>query len=231
MGGLLKKSAVFVVLVAWVLTMVNSSSGISQFASSRETKMKVVNSEDAFISLPEIIEIDVKLLKKTMNYYKFITIEPKDKNESQTDTVTPLEPVKIAEPKETIEVTEIIKVVEKNNPITIKEFLRSEETIEITGVKSNLVIGNNMRDQIELVDIVFDNPKLKINYSTYLLEMGEQINIPVIYEGADILEVNDENHISKAILSFQWNSGKSTIYKDVIVNFKVSEEIIEIIEE
>lgn len=122
MGGLLKKSAVFVVLVAWVLTMVNSSSGISQFASSRETKMKVVNSEDAFISLPEIIEIDVKLLKKTMNYYKFITIEPKDKNESQTDTVTPLEPVKIAEPKETIEVTEIIKVVEKNNPITIKEF-------------------------------------------------------------------------------------------------------------
>jgi len=70
----LKEGTIFVIIIACALSIVNSSSGVSQFQSNRGVAMKVVNSEEAFISLPEVINLDITVSRQIINYYKWSTI-------------------------------------------------------------------------------------------------------------------------------------------------------------
>ena len=62
-----KRCVVFVLIVVCALSIVNSASGISQFSSSREVKMRVADPRNAFISLPEMLEINIKILEGAIN--------------------------------------------------------------------------------------------------------------------------------------------------------------------
>ena len=60
------------IVAVCALSIVNASSGLSQFSAGRDVKMMVADSENAFISLPEKIEVNMSV------------IDEKDKNDGES---------------------------------------------------------------------------------------------------------------------------------------------------
>ncbi len=71
-----KRCVVFVLIVVCAFSIVNSASGVSQFSSSREVKMRVADPRNAFISLPEMLEINIKILEEAINKDDMLLTQP-----------------------------------------------------------------------------------------------------------------------------------------------------------
>ncbi|MEH7111527.1 hypothetical protein V7124_03985 [Neobacillus niacini] len=60
---------VFVVTIICMISIVIKSSGVSQFYADRDVSMQIADSKNAFIVLPELINLNIDVLKLSTNYY------------------------------------------------------------------------------------------------------------------------------------------------------------------
>lgn len=251
MARFMKKGVIFSTIIFCALNIVNSSSGVSQFQTSRGVEMRVVDSEDALISLPKSISMDINVIKQIINYYTISTIYVPEKSENilevseadgsiktdiQLDSVESTiqtEAADTGEAAEAIENSEFQEVRDTKVAIEVKELVNTEEKINVTGNRCNLIIKNNMGSDIRLEKVEFDDPCLQSGGNGLFIGVGDSANVTINYNDTpDIL--NGDKSIkeleSKAILFFSWNKGQSTIYQDVIINVTIEvkdpEEVI-----
>lgn len=201
----LKLGKVFVITIICGLCVVKSSAGISQFSANRDIKMEIVNSKDAFIAVPDVINLELTTLKETTNYYDLILLdEDEDKAISSKD---------------------VIKI---DDILYKKGLVKTEETIEIKNITHNLTIVNNMSKDLELVSVTLGTPMLQINYDQFPIKPGEEKVFTITknpsYIDSDI--INNISSTSEATLDFKWNGGQSTIYVNVDISFLEKENII-----
>ncbi len=230
---------IFGIIIICALCVINSTSGISLFHVNREVEMRVANSENAFISLPDVICLNIIATKQTAKYYILFAIPDLgiEKNiveamrtEDLTENTKTNENTRIKENagyEENIE-SEEIKEAKCSLLTEEKVYVKTEETIKIDYITNSFKIKNNMVDDIELVNITFNDQCLKSNNDSIMLERGKETNIFVEYSDIDVDifkdSVLEESH---AILCFEWDKGRTTIYKNVLVNVEIKEETLE----
>lgn len=229
MGWFMKKSIIFPIIILCALSIVNSSSGVSQFQTSRGVQMKVVNSEDALISLPKAINMDIKVIKEIIYYYQLSTIYISESegtgdlvgSDSQTEATK--EPDQTVETS-TKEISESMETEERKVEVVIKELVDTEERVNIRGNECKVTIKNNMCSDIRLEKIEFDDPYLQSDGNGLFIGVGDKCDVTITYnKNPDIIDDDEgiEEFESKATLFFSWDKGKSTIYEDVIINLTI----------
>ena len=129
--------------------------------------MKIVDSKDAFISLPKVIDMDIKVIKQIINYYKLSTIFISEKYDSslvdeQGDDLAgsgnQLATMESSSETETFSSNEDTGVTGKTESsgggekvaVEIKELVGTEERVDIKGNKCEITIKNNMCSDIRL---------------------------------------------------------------------------------
>lgn len=251
MDMFMKKGIIFSIIILCALNIVNSSSGVSQFHTNRGVEMRVVDSEDALISLPKEIVMDIRVLRQIINYYKLSTIYVSEKSDANLETEgindsaetdsqsgaaelsSQIDALDTADTADAIESSEVPEVKETKVAVEVKELVDTEEKIDITGNRCNLIIKNNMGSNIRLEKIEFDDPCMQSHVDGLLIGVGDNVKVTInyndntgIYNGS----AGTNQFESKATLCFTWDKGKSTIYQDVIINVtiedKESEEVI-----
>lgn len=227
------------IIIICSLCVVNSSSGILLFHANRGVEMRVVNSENAFISLPDVICLNIIATKQTVKCYILSPIpdlgivkniaEAMNTEDLAENTKTN-QNTRIKENagyEENIESGEI-KEAKCSLLTEEKAYVKTEKTIKIDYITNSFKIKNNMVDEIELVNITFNDHRLKANNDSIILERGKETNIFVEYSDIDVDILNDNIlEESQAILCFEWDKGRSTIYKNVLVNVEIKEETLE----
>lgn len=209
----LRKGMIFGFIIALALSVVNSSSGISQFSSNREVGMRVVDSENALISLPEVIEVDVTMLERTIEYYKLITITNTEEEEQEEGN------------------GEVIQMddTETNSPQVIREIVDTFIETKLINTNNTFTIKNNMPHSIDIISIEENKGLLDFNLKDYQIQPWESIIVTIEYIG-DIGEWADDicqwEENLEIELYFKWDGGNSIIYKDVVINYlKIGETI------
>jgi len=244
MTRFIKKSIVFPIIILCAICVVNSSSGLSQFQTKKGVQMKIVDSKDAFISLPKVIDMDIKVIKQIINYYKLSTIFISEKYDSslvdeQGDDLAgsgnQLATMESSSETETFSSNEDTGVTgktessgggEKKVAVEIKELVGTEERVDIKGNKCEITIKNNMCSDIRLEKIEFDDPYLQSDRDELFLGVGDKCVVTITYNNPGIIDGDEgvEKFESKATLYFSWDKGKSTIYEDVIINITIINE-------
>lgn len=201
----MKKSFRIIMLTLLVsLIYVNSSSGISVFDSKREVNMKVVNSSNALIAIPDVINLNIKLLKTRTNYYELA----------------------FPENKEAIDLIDKSNLLEINNVLLEKSLIKTDEVFTITDVADNLNIKNNLNTDLYICKISFDNPLLSSNYDSSLILPGDERAFPInIRNEKEINIIEQLDNTTNAEMEFQWNGGNSIIYVNINIIAQVNEEI------
>ncbi len=202
MGKIFKNASIFILVTIYALTIVNASSGISHFNSEREVEMRVVDSENALIGLPEKIEINYLIEKQPINYYKERHIEKsEDKN--------------------------LEKSQEDLEPERIKEQVASEIVFEVVKDSVEIKVKNNLHDAIILDSIEFKDPNLTLEDDGIGILGSQREGYLIIKyensEGLEGLEAGIKTIESSAILHFSWDGGSSSIHKDIIIEIEVVE--------
>ena len=199
--------------------------------------MKIVDSKDAFISLPKVIDMDIKVIKQIINYYKLSTIFISEKYDSslvdeQGDDLAgsgnQLATMESSSETETFSSNEDTGVTgktessgggEKKVAVEIKELVGTEERVDIKGNKCEITIKNNMCSDIRLEKIEFDDPYLMSDGDGKFIGVGDTCNITITYNNPDIIDGDEglKKIESMATLYFSWEKGKAIIYEDVMV--------------
>jgi hypothetical protein len=198
---------------------VKSSSGVSHFISEKDISMKVVNSNDALIALPDIIYIRVEAIQKITKYFNKNAAVNEKNEDVENEKNEDVENKKINENK-------VNEEIEKNASI---EPIKIEEVTVLKNVYNNLTIKNNMSDFIKLSGITFNSDVIKVdNYQMFLGSGDDQaINLTIETNSDHTLNTDNIGASSSAVLYFNWNNGCAIIYKDVVIDLVIEEEIIE----
>lgn len=191
-----------------IITLSESSSAITQMVASRDSSMRVVDSEKALISLPSEIALSVKVIKSTINYYDLVQCKANEKTNKDTLII---------------------------NDVNYKKVLdRSEEKIEIIDLEHNLVIKNNTTQDITLKDAKLEIPYFYIDDHNDTLSKGASKKLLIqtnsSYSDSDILtNLSNEQNNSNITLDFNWPSGDSTLYLNMCITLDINNETIEVI--
>lgn len=193
-----------------IITLSESSSAITQMVASRDSSMRVVDSEKALISLPSEIAMSVEIIKSTINYYDLVQCKANEKTNKDTLMI---------------------------NDINYKKVLdRTEEKIEIIGLEHNLVVKNNTTQDITLKEAKLEIPYFYINDYNNTLSKGDSkkllIQTDSNYSDSDILtNLSNEQDYSNITLDFNWPSGDTTLYLNMCITLDINNETIEVINE
>jgi len=231
----IKKGIVFPIIILCALCVVNSSSGISQFQAKKGVQMKIVDSKNALISLPNVIDMDIKVIKQVINYYKLSTIyilnelDPEnemvdglDEPDNQLAAIelqTQTEAFSLSEDADQTENVEPSEVGERKVAVEIKELINTEEMVDIIDNECTINIKNNLCSDIRLEKIEFDDPYLMSDGDGKFIGVGDTCNITITYNNPDIIDGDEglKKIESMATLYFSWEKGKAIIYEDVMV--------------
>lgn len=231
----IKKGIVFPIIILCALCVVNSSSGISQFQAKKGVQMKIVDSKNALISLPNVIDMDIKVIKQVINYYKLSTIyilnelDPEnemvdglDEPDNQLAAIelqTQTEAFSLSEDADQTENVEPSEVGERKVAVEIKELINTEEMVDIIDNECTINIKNNLCSDIRLEKIEFDDPYLMSDGDGKFIGVGDTCNITITYNNPDIIDEDEglKKIESMATLYLSWEKGKAIIYEDVIV--------------
>lgn len=207
----MKNMVRFLILVGLIITSclsyVNSSSGISSFSSNKAVAINIVDSNNALIAIPDVIQIKVKALKIINEYYDNAEyVEEESKKADETNEGIRSDKIEVIE-----------KVKSELKPVTV------EENIVIQKVTSNLTITNNMAEKIILTGITFDPSYIHANNNYQPISTGEIKSLNLgMYSGAmDPTTFNSLTTTANAALYFEWNNGTSILYKDVTIEYEV----------
>ncbi|NLO82224.1 MAG: hypothetical protein GX094_04075 [Clostridiales bacterium] len=176
MSFLVKFLKIFIVIAVIAVCAsgtANTSSGVSQFILSREAKMRVADSENAFISLPKTIKMYIKVLNG----------EDKDDVKSTSN--------------------------------------QQRLTEDVINIRGDFTVKNNLSNSIKLKRIYFEELNIGVDLYEFTIESGEEkkvsINGTFSYNGKDNINGGTKSQSAKAVLFFEWDGGKSDIYKDVAI--------------